>query len=197
MSKYNIELAHIYVDELFGENQRKSLDIFKEKVKKNLRDYTTTLLVDDYNPKTNFLDIPSMLKEITKLDVSVDFLVFESTLTPYCDKILQKIPKKYLKAKLFGTKHVLLLDYDGKLIGLRDQNGKYSCSLLIAAWILCRLGYFSFQDFAFNNSRKDFVAKNLINILEKKYYESEMKVFDILRASGFGEVIKKIKYFWY
>ena len=80
---YNIEFAHIYADEEFGEEQAKSIDIVKtviSNLKKSNKSFVTSVLIDEFHPVVFKLNENEMVEEFRKYDVEVDFIGYESKL---------------------------------------------------------------------------------------------------------------------
>jgi hypothetical protein len=196
MNDFNIEFAHIYSDQDFGTEQAKSVTRLKKVIKELKRDgksFVTVVLIDEYSPAVSTLDEKTFLEEMKKKGVSPDFVAYESNLCDLAENIIGLILKDKVVTHKFRDKEVLILLKDGRKIGLKDSSGKYSCSLLISAWILARFGVYKVQSLK-NISTKEFSSDNLITILPKKYKETEKKVLDILAETKHKDLIDKIKY---
>lgn len=194
---YNIEFAHVYADKKFGEEQEKSINILKKTIKKLSglnKSFVTCILLDEYSPKNKTLKDKEYIKEVLKNNVPVDFLAHESQLTKIADFVIKEISKSSLVKRKFGKREVLLLSDKNGEVGLKDNSGKYTCALLIAAWTLFRLGIIIHDKLIIPRTNKGFYADRLITILPKNYKESESKVIRILNSTRFKYLVKKQHY---
>lgn len=179
---YNIEYAHIYTDETFGEEQIKSIELLKKiiiKLNKLNKSYTLTVLIDDYNPKEHFLDINNFINKCEELGYKPDFIAFESRLCSDKDLLLKKMSKKMSK------------EYKNYI----KKAGKIPCSFLIAIWYLKRLGLIKTRKnevIPLKDKRKPFIGRKIINILPKKYREVETKGLKIIKSTKFREYLNNI-----
>lgn len=198
-SDYSIEFAHIYADEVFGDEQAKSIDIAKEVIeslKEQRRSFVTSILIDDYNPSELTLDEEEFLKWVRSFGIDIDFVGHEAGFAPISDALLTEIPKSKLKLEYFHghQKNVLLL-HGKHNIGLKEYRGKltkHTCSILSAAWTLCRLGIYKSPSGSITSlSGKPFSANKIITILPEKYKEGENKVLDIIKSTKYKACAKK------
>lgn len=203
---YNIEFAHIYADELFGDSQIESIEILKkliERLKKENRSYVLTVLIDDYHVTNSNVDVKKLIKEINSYGINADLIGFESKLTKHADNLIKNLPKKMLKIDLFQSpqKEVLSLNYNSHKIGLRESQFlivRHTCAILSAVWTLSRLGIYKLDKEQIKNlSNKPFVAKNTITILPKKYKSVENKVLKIIESTKFAKLLSRIHYKFY
>lgn len=190
MMKYNIEFAHIYADKEFGPEQESSIAVLKTVIARMKEPFVTCILVDELSSQKNSLDVDLYIEKIGSFDVPVDVVAFESKLGPVAEKVIELIPNQYIKRE----REVVMLEKDNQKIGLKEKSGKYSCSLLIAAWTLCRLGILSLPRDATQIKSKNFEAEKLITILPEKYRKTEDKVLDILKSTNYKDVVGKIEY---
>lgn len=186
MTDYNIEYAHIYTDERFGEEQEKGVKELHKiitKLKKLNSNYVTTILIDDFNPTTHTLDVNDFLKKLEKINAKPDFILFESKLANYKNLLLDEMGGKLKK------------EYKNYI----EKHKKIPCSFLIAIWDLKRLGLISTKKEELTRLRKNngFIAKKIITILPKKYQEVERKVLKIIKSTKFKEQIKNMKNIFY
>ncbi len=200
MNDFNIEFAHIYADQEFGEEQIKSISKLKttiEKLRKKKKSFVTTILIDEYSPIVCTLNEENFLQKVTEQGVSPNFIAYESKLSDIAENIISFIPKNLLSTQKFKNKKSLLLVTKDRKIGLKDSFGRHTCSLLIAAWILVRFGLYEIPSIQKLSKNKQLPAKHLITILPKKYEETEQKVFDILEVTKYKNFLKKINYKFY
>lgn len=179
---YSIEYAHIYVDKLFGEEQKKSLQELQrliDKLDKKKQSYTLTVLIDDYNPTRHRLDTKDFLDKLKELGYKPDFVGFESRLSPEKDFLLKEMsPKKRREYQNYIAK-----------------SGKIPCSLFIAIWYLKRLGFIKTRGeevISLNKKNKPFTAKKLITILPQKYQAVERKGQKIIESTKFKNCLENI-----
>lgn len=199
MNDYNIEFSHIYADEEFGEEQEKSIILLKGLIKKiKSNKITTSVIIDDYNPKIKILREEELLDKMANMGVTPDFVIFESNLKEVADELIEKIDKNFVRKERFSGKDVILVKKGDKNIGLRDSKGKYSCAVLIAAWNLCRLGLLPIDEKKFyKTSNNDFEAKKIISIIPKKYQDNELRAKKIIEVSPYKEHLSKIDYIFF
>lgn len=200
---YNIEFAHIYADEQFGNEQVKSIEILKKVIsnlEKNNKSFVISVLIDEFHPVVFKLNENEMMEEFLKYDIAVDFVGYESKLGVVADELINYLPKSMLKLEHFHKpeKEALVLeDHNGK-IGLKEEFEfayRHTCALLSASWSLCRLGIFKIpQDAVHNLGNKTFEAHKVITILPEKYRTVEDKVIEIIKSTKFNDVVKNIEY---
>lgn len=116
---YNIEFAHIYADEILGEEQIRSIKILKQVIKKlnkQNKKYVLSILVDDYHSTNSQININKLIQEIKSFGIDVDFIGFESKLIKYADSLIKRIPRNKLSVELFDApqKKVLMLNHHKK-----------------------------------------------------------------------------------
>lgn len=184
-SDYNIEFAHIYVNENFASEHCQASRIVKEKVREirqHDKSYVLTVLIDDYNPSDYILNVKKFLEELRKLGTEPDYAVYESKLVSYKDQILNKmngkIKNQYLKY-------------------IRDH-GKCPCSFLIAIWHLLRLGFLDPKSIVDSLENRPFVAQKIITILPQRYTEIEKKALEIIKSTEFGDFVEnRLEYIFF
>ena len=196
MNEFNVEFAHIYADQEFGQEQIKSILKLKkvvQELQKKKKSFSSVVLIDEYSPPVCTLDEKYFLNKILEHNLSPDFIVYESQPCKVAETVIKLLPKNSLQMQKFNNKKVLLLVTKGKKIGLKDNFGKYTCSLLIAAWILVRFGVLQLSSLK-KLKNKELSANRLITILPQKYKETEQKVLEILAVTKYKYLIKNIKY---
>lgn len=187
----NIEFAHIYVDEQFGDSQKQSIEVLKTTLKLkeySYRDYTLTVLVDDYHPNLYIFDLYDFIIQLEGYNVKPDYICFESRLIDDCNSLIDQFDKKLSR----------------KFSRYIKNKNKYPCSLLTAVWYLKRLGLMDINDNELiylgpDSSRpfKPFVGNELITILPLKFKDMEMSSINILKYLLSKEDLDRIKLIFY
>jgi hypothetical protein len=179
---YNIEYAHIYTDESFGKEHRKSIEELHNVLKmlKQLKkSYVLTVLIDEYNPVQHKLNIKEFLNRLAQLSSKPDYVGFESKLASDKNLLLNEVDKKTKK------------EYEKYI----RKHRKIPCSLLIALWHLKRLGFIKTKNeelIPLSRNNKPFVARKIITILPRRYQEVEMKALKIIESTRFKKSLENI-----
>lgn len=180
MLDYNIEFAHIYINEAFSNEQLNSIyeaNRVTTRLIKRKEKFATVILIDNYNTVEKLLNTKDLVKKIEDIaNFPLDFIVYEADLVEHKDFLLSKMDNKKKKSyqKYF------------------NKNGRIPCSFLCAIWYLKRLGFIPLGKIDFEP--KKFVAREIINILPGKFQEVEKKAMEIIKASKFSESVNRIKY---
>lgn len=169
----SIEYAHIYTNNRIGEEQKKSIDILQSVAREfEGKSISLVVMVDDYSfPDTSF-DYMLFSQWLLENKFKPDFMIRESELIPYCDKVLDIITEPDLKNQI--SEYI--------------QKKKYPCSLFIATWYLLRLGYIKNDLFG-----RDLVATRLINILPASFKPYEDKASEIIATTPFRDAVNQIE----
>ena len=187
MVDWNIEFAHIYADKTFGEEQIESIDILKKKIVNFLQEgttYSTCILVDEYNPKESVLTVPALLSELSKNNILPHFIGLESKLTAKKDFLLEHIENNKIRK-----------EYEKYI----KKHEHIPCSFLVATWYLYRLGHLDLEKGIYRcfQHGNGFQGKKIMNILSKKYEESERKAIKIIKNTEFASCIPNIRTIFY
>ncbi len=180
---YNIEYAHIYADEHFGTEHKKSVEELHKiitKLKQSNKSYVLSVLIDEYNSIRHTLNIKNFLKKLEQSNSKPDFIGFESRLVKDKDSLLKEMSKKIRK------------EYEEYII----KQGKIPCSFLIALWYLKRLGLLNMKGeelHSISKENKPFIAREIITILPKRYQAIEIKALKIIKSTKFKKYLKNIK----
>lgn len=181
MVDYNIEFGHIYLNENFSKEHFDGAKIAKDIVKKlqnEGRTFCLTLMVDDYNPDEQFLDLEEYISELTKLGITPDFVVYESSLTKFKDLMLSE-----------SSNHISK-QYSSYI----ERKGKCPCSFLISIWHVLRLGLIKDGSAIFsltNRPISEFYAKNIITILPERFQGVEKMGMDIIKSTKFASKVTR------
>lgn len=174
---YNIEYCHIYVNENFTTEHYRAVNLLKTAIndleKKNLS-YTTSVLIDDYNPTEKVLNVKSFIKELDCMGGKADHVVYESKLTRLKDDMLG-----VMRGKLKRRYQLYI-----------NKTGKCPCSFLVAAWYLLRLGIFTDGQIIKPKKTKPFAAKQIITILPQRYGSVEKRALEILESTVYADDVR-------
>lgn len=175
---YNIELAHIYVNEDVTREQYQALDIAKDKIFQldfRKKTFATAIMIDDYNPNEWTLDVKKFLAIFKGSSLKVDYVIYESKLTKYKDQLLSEMSPRLNKQY---SKYI-------------SEKGKCPCSFLIAAWYLVRFGiYDNHGVFLKHPLKKPLAAKNIITVLPQRYESVEKKALEIIYSTPHKKMIE-------
>ncbi len=181
MAKFNIEIAHIYVDnKKLGKEQLESISALFKLFADNRNDIslataTIGVWIDDYNPIEKKLDIEKYIIEVSQL-IKVDYVTSEKAVAETYDffrNILDPKDRFY---------------YDNYLL----KKKKLPCSLVTAMWYYYRMRGAENKNVFLHDIRKEpayFACEYIVNVLPKKFANSESKVHDIFKKN------KKLKKF--
>lgn len=183
LPSYNIEFSHIYADEKFSSSHAASIDFLKDLIGSWEFPHSTIVLIDDYNVKSVQLDPQTLLAEIKRSGIRVDFWAHESALVAHADNLLRNIQKAKLQRQY--TKYI-------------KEKGKYPCSFLTVIWYLVRLGVLANDDIIKPaNGDRYKPADRLINILSAEYQDVERKTWMLLENSKYKDALYYIQNFYY
>ncbi|MCU0660513.1 MAG: hypothetical protein MUD00_02790 [Candidatus Pacebacteria bacterium] len=172
MKDISIEYAHIYTNKKIGEEQKLSLTVLRDLVKEHSgKNISFVLMVDDYSFPDPSFGYGGLKDWLNENGFKPDIMIRESQLIPSCDEVIHLIEDKKLREQ----------------IGDYIRSKKYPCSLFVATWYLIRLGYIES-----NLIQKEFIAKELINILPRSFEPFENAAFEILRATRFRNAVDHI-----
>ena len=206
---YNIEFGHIFVNEKFCSRQRESSKIAKkfiEQLNKKKKTYSTTILIDDYQPSYSYLDICSFLESVKNLGIAPGYIVYESQLHSLANKLLSLINKKNIieekvEIKVKSNKDTLLLNHRNmSSLSLKDEyfakrNDYIETPVLIAAWYLLRLGILQKQGIVKETKytkKVPFVGENLLTIIPKQYKPIDTAAKKILECTKYKNCLKRM-----
>lgn len=202
----SIELAHIYADQDFSDEQRMSIDHAQKVIDqfKSQGAVVTTVLIDDLHVEQTSLDVDGYVKTLEEKGIIVDQVVFEGKLSPISDHIIRILPHDRLKWESFkrGQRRVLNFHSDsGEVIGLkiiRDDREEHTCAILSAAWSLCRLGIYPFPpESIMNLTGKSTYGVNVVSVLHGKFEGVERKVLTLIKACGFDLVVPRLNHIFF
>lgn len=183
---FNIEYAHIYSNEIFGQEHQDSLAVLKlvlEIMESGGHSYNLNLLIDEYHPEAKDLDINDFIAKLKEQGFAPDYLYLESELHNDVNLLLDVL-----------TEEKYLNDYNKYF----KKNGKSPCSYLIANWYLKRLGCLPINNLQkIPAGSKPFCGRKIINILSEKYKNNEAKAIELLKHSQYRDCVDDIIYYFY
>lgn len=213
---YNIEYGHIFTDSpRIDSSQKKSIDLAKEfidKLKKQKKDFSLNILIDDYSPNYSYLDISEYLEEFQKSGAPPDYVVYETGLLEIAKKLLKsEIPKENIleeieEKEIKSDKEILMLENpqtDSVSLVEEDFLKKPTyihTPLLIAAWFLIRLGYIHPKRLARKinfKQPKNFIGKKIMTIMPTKWKEIDDKAKDIISATKYKTALKDMEFIYF
>lgn len=184
-SDYNIEFAHIYVNEDVTREHFEASWITKqfiEKLEQEKQSYSTVVLIDNYNPTENLLNVDEFLQTVKSHGLIPDYLVYEADLVAYKDQVLGNIQNLRLQKNY--TNYI-------------NHKNKIPCSFLIVIWHLLRLGVLKIDPAILHPIKQNpapFLASRLQTILPKRYESVERKAQELIQHSLYKETLEKIDY---
>ena len=202
----SIELGHIYADQEASEEHFASIYHARNLIEqfKSQGTVVTTILVDDLHIERNNLDLDRYIKSIEDKGITVDHVVFESKLSTIARHIVRILPEDRLKWESFkrGKRKVLnFYPESGGPIGLRfkeDDRDEFSCTILSAAWSLCRLGIYPFpSESIINLTDRKALGINVVSVLHCRFEDVERKVLTIIKACGFDIVVPRLRHIFF
>lgn len=180
---YSIEYAHTYIDEVWNEEHvnigHKVLEITRN-LQQQGKSYTLNVLIDDYNPEMNVLDVEDLCTRLEDLGLRPDNVLFESELTKLEDDLFKLLDDGRIKNSY--RKYI-------------ENKNHIPCSFLIAVWYALRLGIIEKDGVSFykETTEKPFAGEKLINILQSRYADPEEKASEIISISSFSDKIDDVE----
>ncbi len=184
MDDYSVEISHIYINETFSSEHRDSIKKFHKYRQHVEGSCNSVVLIDNYNPSENLLDLQDFMQKLADNDATPDFLGLEANMAPYKEEMLAAITDKRLYKSY--ARYI-------------DAKEKLPCSFMTAIWYLIRLGEFDpgpaqieqIGDKAFRPS------KYLINILPERFRAVEAKTLELLANSTYGDKAYNVDFIFY
>ncbi len=179
----SIEYAHTYTNEVFGEEQKRSIDLMLKKEHSLLEQDDTIvyrlIMVDDYSVINRFFDYDSFENEIYKHGGDPHVYIREGQLRDLARDFIDNHKKK---SKRRSYKRYI-----------ESRRGYLPCSLFIATWYLVRLGYL--EDPLMFSRR--FVADRTVTILPARFKHVEDLGVDLIRKSRYSEAVDRIEQIYF
>ena len=197
-----VEFAHIYADEVFGDEQHESLTVMKRYLDEQSTPdslVVSAILIDDLHVKENTLDVIEFIRCILRRGLAPDHVVFEGKLAPVADTIINSLPQDALVWETFrkqGKRVLSYVDERGQKIGLKnawDEREEHTCALLSAAWSLCRAGVLPFPEEAIIRlTEAPTTGMQVVSVLHSKYKGVEDKVIRLIRAIDHEDLVPRL-----
>jgi len=190
----NIEYCHIYSDQVFTEEHKKSVIILDNLIKKLGRNNVVlTVLVDEYNPKPEktILNLDDFLITLDNLGYFPDYIGYESKLAFLKDYVLNQLSDKLKR----------------QYLSYIEKYKKVPCSLLITIWYFLRLGidkklneeairYECIESLCLQ-SLNDFPTSKIVTILPRKYHKVEELALRNIESTKYKNKIQDIQTIFY
>ena len=184
MDDYSVEISHIYINETFSREHEESIEKFHKYSKNIDGPMSSVVLIDNYNPSEDLLDLEDFIQKLTDKNAAPDFLGFEANMEPYKERMLDAITDRRLKSSY--ARYI-----DGK--------NKLPCSFMTAIWYLIRLGHFEPgpAEIRQMNGKEFIPAKYLINILPERFRAVEAKTLELLANSIYSDIAYNVDFIFY
>lgn len=181
--EYSIEYSHIYTNETFSKEHTKSianLVRYLPDLKKN--QYQICVLIDDYNPSEDLLDINKFFNSLKQLQATPDYFAYESKMGEYKDEMLKAIKNNKVRKQ-----------YERYI----SEKNKLPCSFMTGIWYLIRLGVFDPKKSIEEKAESFTPSQRLINILPERFRAVEAKTLELIGASQYSMQVANIDYIFY
>jgi hypothetical protein len=199
-----VEFAHIYADEIWGDEQHESLSVMKGYLDRESNPdslVVAAILIDDLHVKENTLDVNEFIRCILRRGLAPDHVVFEGRLGPVADFIISELPSSRLVWETIRKANKKVLSFitdSGSKIGLKNvfDNGdeEHTCAILSAAWSLCRAGICKFpQDSIVRLTEAPVTGERVVSVLHSKYQGVEAKVIELIRSIGQEDLVPRLE----
>lgn len=180
---YSVEFSHIYTNEVFSNEHTRSvvnLNSYLPKLKKT--QYQTCILIDDYNPNEDLLDISNFFNELENLNATPDYYSYEADMSKYKNEMLSLIQDK----KIFKqyTRYI-------------ENKNTLPCSFMTAIWYLIRLGTLPHNGVIKEINEPFLPSKNLINILPERFRAVEQKTIKLIGSTKYSNYVGNIDYIFF
>lgn len=180
---YSVEFSHIYTNEVFSNEHTQSvtnLNSYLPKLQKE--DYQTCVLIDDYNPNEDLLDVKDFFDKLDALGSKPDYYAFEADMSKYKDEMLSLIQNKKILKQY--SKYI-------------DDKNTLPCSFMTAIWYLIRLGALSHRDIVKDINEPFLPSANLINILPERFRAVEQKTIKLIGSTKYSNYVGNIDYVFF
>lgn len=178
----SIEFAHVYVDEEIQPEHRTSSGLMvdaRSSLVSRGQCVSTVILVDDYNPQEDVLDIDSFLAALEESGGGADWVLSEAGLVPAAEEFVGSLTPREQRGHLRYAR----------------SSGKFACSLLVASLYLVRLGALEVPPDATLRAgpgEVPLVADALHNLLHERFHGAERRAARLLQASPFADLLGQI-----
>ncbi len=201
-AQLNIEYSHFYISDGIGAEQRRGLHEASQVLQQiNVRN-TLLILIDDKanndsDQKEHLLTLVN--KELSVNDRKPDFIVRESKLIEPAKELLAAIPGQQIWYRYGQDSCEAYLKTSRNKARLWRQSIhsiQFSCALLSAAWLLCRLGELAVPQEAKLTQRQSvsLEAEHALTILPTRYKTLERRCHAILSVTKFSSALSRLSY---
>lgn len=186
---FNIEYAHIYVNEGFNhEHQRAArfLNTKAKELKERGGSYSGVVLFDDYNPSEWLVSEEEFICSLSREKAKPDFVAYEARLVPLVKGVLELVDKKDAK----GVRRYI------------ESRRRIPCSFLIVVWHFFRLGLINDRGIDIyrplkSQNKRPFVGESLITVLPDRFRSVEEKARGVIGRSQFGDALDRLEYHFF
>jgi hypothetical protein len=198
-----VEFAHVYADEVFGEEHHRSIEVMREYLDRESGPdslVVSAILIDDLHVNHATLDVTEFIRQILRRGLAPDHVVFEGKLAPVADWIIDHLPQKYLSWQTIRREKKRVLMWEtplGDRIGLKsvwEDREEHTCAILSAAWSLCRAGVQPFpQGSIVRLTEAPVVGEKIVSVLHSKYEDVERKVERLIRGLNLETLLPRLE----
>lgn len=190
----SIEIAHIYGDEAFGEEQKRGLAYARHFIE-NIQGgtFSTVILVDDVHAEMK-LNVDKYIRLVELEGVVVDHVMMESHMIPAAQELMERLTVPILSQSFDRGQRIQkgIEDKDERWIALTNE-GVPSCACLAAAFNLVRFGNNRHPI----NGEAAKPADRIVNILPQRFMNIEEKALQILQSSVHAAYAGKIDHIFH
>ncbi|MBU0708390.1 hypothetical protein KJ596_01405 [Patescibacteria group bacterium] len=186
---YNIEFAHVYINEEFSREHREAAWLANRVVQgleKQGKTYSKVILIDDYNPSENMLNEQDFIAQLARNQAEPEFIAYEASLISLKEKVLEQLNMKRRKKSI--RKYI-------------EQHSRLPCSFLIVIWHLLRLGLITngveYYRSLNEEIKKPFVGKKLVTILPERLKSVEEKAWEVIDSSLFAGALDNSEFIFF
>ena len=181
---FSLEFCHIYTNEIFSAEHKRSLDkakLYSNQLGKD--NFQLCVLIDNYNSTEDLLDLDSFFENLRNEGLFPDYYAFESDMAVHRDELLNMINDKTIKKNY------------RRYINGKD---KLPCSFMTAIWYFVRLGVLDSSKIVKNTGSKKFTpATDLINVLPERFRAVEAKTRELIEATPQNKYLGSIDYMFF
>ena len=189
----SIEIAHVYGDETFGDEQKRGLAYARHLIENVEDTFSTVILVDDVHAEMK-LDIENYVKLVELEGVPVDAVILESNMIKPALDLMERLTVGTFEQSFDrgARKQKGFDDPEERWIALTND-GTPSCACLSAASHLVRFAGLAhpFKGIALP------AVQTIINVLPQRFMTIEEKALQIINHSAFKQFAPRINHIFH